>query len=116
MITKDCSGYNCDAVYWNLPISDSKQINDPFSNPKNTILIQNRIRTKGNGSTTVTYKAYSPTITEESTTYNVTPNPRDVFNESTFEVVKQSCKTDEDPVRPELDNIFRRSYGRKILE
>ena len=24
------------------------------------------------------------------------------------------CNTDEDPVRPELDNIFRRSYGRKI--
>lgn len=96
MITKDCSGHNCDSVYWNLPISDSKQINDPFSNPKNTILIQNRIRTKGNGSTTVTYKAYSPTITEETTTYNVTPNPRDAFNTDTFEVVKQSCKTDED--------------------
>ena len=27
----------------------------------------------------------------------------------------KSCKTDEDPVRPELDNIFRRSYGRKIF-
>ena len=26
----------------------------------------------------------------------------------------KNCKTDEDPVRPELDNIFRRSYGRKI--
>ena len=26
----------------------------------------------------------------------------------------QKCNTDEDPVRPELDNIFRRSYGRKI--
>ncbi len=26
----------------------------------------------------------------------------------------KSCNTDEDPVRPELDNIFRRSYGRKI--
>jgi len=25
------------------------------------------------------------------------------------------CNTDEDPVRPELDNIFRRSYGRKIF-
>ena len=24
------------------------------------------------------------------------------------------CNTAEDPVRPELDNIFRRSYGRKI--
>ena len=24
------------------------------------------------------------------------------------------CKTEEDPVRPELDNVFRRSYGRKI--
>jgi hypothetical protein len=24
------------------------------------------------------------------------------------------CKTSEDPVRPELDNIFRTSYGRKI--
>ena len=27
----------------------------------------------------------------------------------------KNCKTDEDPVRPELDNIFRRSYGRKIF-
>ena len=27
----------------------------------------------------------------------------------------KKCKTDEDPVRPELDNIFRRSYGRKIF-
>ena len=26
----------------------------------------------------------------------------------------KECNTDEDPVRPELDNIFRRSYGRKI--
>ena len=26
----------------------------------------------------------------------------------------KQCKTDEDPVRPELDNVFRRSYGRKI--
>ena len=25
-----------------------------------------------------------------------------------------NCNTDEDPVRPELDNVFRRSYGRKI--
>ncbi len=25
-----------------------------------------------------------------------------------------SCNTDEDPVRPELDNEFRTSYGRKI--
>ena len=25
------------------------------------------------------------------------------------------CKTEEDPVRPELDNVFRRSYGRKIF-
>ena len=24
------------------------------------------------------------------------------------------CNTNEDPVRPELDNVFRRSYGRKI--
>ena len=24
------------------------------------------------------------------------------------------CNTDEDPVRPELDNVFRRSFGRKI--
>ena len=24
------------------------------------------------------------------------------------------CNTDEDPVRPELDNVFRKSYGRKI--
>ena len=27
----------------------------------------------------------------------------------------KECRTDEDPVRPELDNIFRRSYGRKIF-
>ena len=27
----------------------------------------------------------------------------------------QKCNVDEDPVRPELDNIFRRSYGRKIF-
>ena len=27
----------------------------------------------------------------------------------------KKCNTDEDPVRPELDNIFRRSYGRKIF-
>ena len=26
----------------------------------------------------------------------------------------KNCNTDEDPVGPELDNIFRRSYGRKI--
>mgnify|MGYP004007561333 FL=1 len=26
-----------------------------------------------------------------------------------------SCNTTEDPVRPELDVIFRRSYGRKIF-
>ena len=26
----------------------------------------------------------------------------------------KNCDTDEDPVRPELDNVFRRSYGRKI--
>ena len=26
----------------------------------------------------------------------------------------KKCNTDEDPVRPELDNVFRRSYGRKI--
>ena len=26
----------------------------------------------------------------------------------------KNCNTDEDPVRPELDNVFRRSYGRKI--
>ena len=26
----------------------------------------------------------------------------------------KECNTSEDPVRPELDNIFRRSYGRKI--
>ena len=26
----------------------------------------------------------------------------------------KECNTDEDPVRPELDNVFRRSYGRKI--
>ena len=26
----------------------------------------------------------------------------------------KTCNTDEDPVRPELDNVFRRSYGRKI--
>jgi hypothetical protein len=27
----------------------------------------------------------------------------------------KSCNTKEDPVRPELDVIFRRSYGRKIF-
>ena len=27
----------------------------------------------------------------------------------------KECNTIEDPVRPELDNIFRRSYGRKIF-
>jgi len=27
----------------------------------------------------------------------------------------KSCHTDEDPIRPELDNVFRRSYGRKIF-
>ena len=27
----------------------------------------------------------------------------------------KECDTSEDPVRPELDNIFRRSYGRKIF-
>jgi hypothetical protein len=26
----------------------------------------------------------------------------------------KKCNTDEDPVRPELDNVFRRSYGRKM--
>ena len=26
----------------------------------------------------------------------------------------KECNINEDPVRPELDNIFRRSYGRKI--
>ncbi len=25
------------------------------------------------------------------------------------------CNTNEDPIRPELDNVFRRSYGRKIF-
>ena len=41
--------------------------------------------------------------------------------DSFFEWVKgaelvelKECNTDEDPVRPELDNVFRRSYGRKI--
>ena len=27
----------------------------------------------------------------------------------------KKCNTEEDPVRPELDNSFRRSYGRKIF-
>ena len=27
----------------------------------------------------------------------------------------KECDTNEDPVRPELDNVFRRSYGRKIF-
>jgi hypothetical protein len=27
----------------------------------------------------------------------------------------KQCDTSEDPVRPELDNVFRRSYGRKIF-
>ncbi len=26
----------------------------------------------------------------------------------------KECNVEEDPVRPELDNVFRRSYGRKI--
>ena len=26
----------------------------------------------------------------------------------------KKCNTEEDPVRPELENVFRRSYGRKI--
>ena len=26
----------------------------------------------------------------------------------------KKCNVNEDPVRPELDNVFRRSYGRKI--
>tara|TARA_Y100000591_G_scaffold153689_1_gene132272 strand:+ start:264 stop:836 length:573 start_codon:yes stop_codon:yes gene_type:complete len=26
----------------------------------------------------------------------------------------KKCNTNEDPVRPELDNVFRKSYGRKI--
>ena len=26
----------------------------------------------------------------------------------------KKCDTEEDPIRPELDNVFRRSYGRKI--
>ena len=49
---------------------------------------------------------------------------KQIFNkriENFFDWVKgaelielKECNTDEDPVRPELDNIFRRSYGRKI--
>ena len=27
----------------------------------------------------------------------------------------KECNVSEDPVRPELDNVFRRSYGRKIF-
>ena len=27
----------------------------------------------------------------------------------------KECNVEEDPVRPELDNVFRRSYGRKIF-
>ncbi len=27
----------------------------------------------------------------------------------------KECNTQEDPIRPELDNVFRRSYGRKIF-
>ena len=27
----------------------------------------------------------------------------------------KTCKTEDDPVRPELDVVFRRSYGRKIF-
>ena len=27
----------------------------------------------------------------------------------------KECNTNEDPVRPEIDNVFRRSYGRKIF-
>tara|TARA_B100001057_G_C22800808_1_gene931413 strand:+ start:138 stop:704 length:567 start_codon:yes stop_codon:yes gene_type:complete len=50
---------------------------------------------------------------------------RQIFNKNIdnfFDWVKgaelvelKECNTDEDPVRPELDNVFRRSYGRKIF-
>ena len=36
-----------------------------------------------------------------------------VNNENELVELKK-CNIDEDPVRPELDNVFRRSYGRKI--
>ena len=41
----------------------------------------------------------------------------DIFNWiKGAELVKlESCNTTEDPVRPELDVVFRRSYGRKIF-
>ena len=41
----------------------------------------------------------------------------DIFNwiKGAELVELESCNTTEDPVRPELDVVFRRSYGRKIF-
>ena len=94
MLQRDCIGYNCDSVYWNLPISDSTQIDDPFSNPRNTIIIQNRVKVRGKSDVTTVYKAYNPTVDNEISNYNVTPNPRTTFN--TIDIVSQNCSTDED--------------------
>ena len=94
MLQRDCIGYNCDSVYWNIPISDSTQINDPFSTPRNTILIQNRVKVRGKSDVTTVYNAYNPTVDNEISNYNVTPNPRTTFN--TIEIVSENCKTDED--------------------
>ena len=52
---------------------------------------------------------------------NLNKQVREKF-ENFFEWIKgaelvelKSCNVDEDPVRPELDNTFRTSYGRKIF-
>ena len=88
MVQRDCLGYNCDSVYWNIPISEHNQINDPFSNPRNTVLIQNRVKVKGKNDITTVYNAYNPTVDNEISNYNVTPNPRTTFE--TIEVVNEN--------------------------
>ena len=49
--------------------------------------------------------------------YFISKNINNLFNwvKGAELVELKECNTDEDPVRPELDNIFRRSYGRKIF-
>ena len=37
----------------------------------------------------------------------------DALNSATIEL--NSCNPEEDPIRPELDNDFRTSYGRKFM-
>ena len=96
MVERDCIGYHCDSMYWNLPISDSNQINNPFADPKNTILIQNRVRVRGRDATSTIYNAYSPKVGDEISNYNITPNPRATFNDGTFKIIEESCKTDDD--------------------